>query len=81
MKNPGAYITDGVSPCHFCSALLCSFGPPSRVLAVITWRGGRMKLHDTVGVNCKNGATTENLDAGIKYMGYVCMLDDCASVI
>ena len=31
-------------------------------------RGG-MQLPDAVGVNCKNGATTENQGAGDKYMG------------
>ena len=31
-------------------------------------RGG-MPLHDAVGINCKNGATTENQDAAVKYMG------------
>ena len=31
-------------------------------------RGG-MPLHDTVGINCKKGATTENQGSGVKYMG------------
>ena len=31
-------------------------------------RGG-MPLHDEVGINCKNGATTENKGADVKYMG------------
>ena len=31
-------------------------------------RGG-MPLHDAVGINCKNGATTENQGPGVKYMG------------
>ena len=30
---------------------------------------GRMLLHDAVGINCKNGATTENQGSGVKYMG------------
>ena len=30
-------------------------------------RGG-MPLHDAVGINCKNGATTENQGADVKYM-------------
>ena len=30
---------------------------------------GRMSLHDTVGINCKKGATTENHGSGVKYMG------------
>ena len=31
-------------------------------------RGG-MPLHDAVGINCKQGATTENQGAVVKYMG------------
>ena len=31
-------------------------------------RGG-MPLHDAVGINCKNSATTENQGSGVKYMG------------
>ena len=31
-------------------------------------RGG-MPLHDAVGINCKMGATTENKDSAVKYMG------------
>ena len=39
-----------------------------------------MLFHDAVGINCKKGATTENLGAGVKYMGVgVCWL--LASVI
>ena len=33
-----AYVTERVSCGHFCLAL-CSFGPPSHALVVITWRG------------------------------------------
>ena len=38
VESPGTYVTEWVSRCHFCLAL-CSFRPPSRALAVITWRG------------------------------------------
>ena len=31
-------------------------------------RGG-IPLHDVVGINCKNGATTENEGSGVKYYG------------
>ena len=31
-------------------------------------RGG-MPLHDAVGINCKDGATSEYQDADVKYMG------------
>ena len=29
---------------------------------------GGIPLHDAVGTNCKNGATTENQGAGFKYI-------------
>ena len=38
VESPGTYVTERVSRCHFCLAL-CSFGPPSHALVVITWRG------------------------------------------
>ena len=31
-------------------------------------RGG-MPLHDAVGINCKDGATSEYQDPDVKYMG------------
>ena len=31
---------------------------------------GGMQLHDAVGVNCENCATTENQGARVMYMGY-----------
>ena len=39
-----------------------------------------MPLHDAVGINCKQYATTENQDAGVKYMGYGVDLDGCVCV-
>ena len=30
---------------------------------------GVMPLHDAVGINCKNGATTKYQGADVKYMG------------
>ena len=63
VESPGTYVTELVSRGHFCLAL-CSFGPLSRSLVVITWRGvecGWDKL--------KKGATTENQGAYVKYMG------------
>ena len=48
-------------PVFFRTALPCSSGDHLE-------RGG-MPLHDAVGINCKNGATTENQGAGVKYMG------------
>ena len=38
VESPCTYVTQWVSRCHFCLAL-CSFGPPSRALVIITWRG------------------------------------------
>ena len=43
-------------------------------------RGG-MPLHDAVGINYKRGATTENQDSAVKYMGYGVYLDDCGCVL
>ena len=43
-------------------------------------RGG-IPLHDAVGINSKNGATTENQGSGVKYMGYWVYLDDCVCVL
>ena len=33
-----------------------------------------MPLHDAVGINWKNGATTENQGSGVKYMAKGCIL-------
>ena len=33
-----------------------------------------MQLHDAVGINCENGATTEYQGADVMYLVYV---DDC----
>ena len=35
VKSPGTYVTECVSCSHLCLAL-CSFGPPSRALVIIT---------------------------------------------
>ena len=43
-------------------------------------RGG-IPLHDAVGINCKKGATTENQDSAVKYMGQGVYLDDCVCVL
>ena len=37
VESPGAYVTERFSGGNFCLAL-CSLGPPSRALVVITWR-------------------------------------------
>ena len=49
-ESPCTHVTERVSCGHFCLDL-CSFGPPSRALVVITWRGVRcymMRLESTV---------------------------------
>ena len=65
MESPVAYVTESVSRSYFCLAL-CSFGPLSRALVVITGRG--IPLHDAFRINCEKGATTENQDADVKYI-------------
>ena len=42
---------------------------------------GGMPLHDAVGINCKKGATTENQDSDVNYMGLGMYLDDCVCVL
>ena len=44
----------------FRTALPCSGGYHIK-------RGG-IPLHDAVGINCKKGASNENLGSGVKYM-------------
>ena len=39
-----------------------------------------MPLHDTFGINCKKGATTENEGTDVKYMGQRVYVDDCVCV-
>ena len=66
-ESPGAYLTASftrlllLGPVFFRTALPCSGG--------YHIERGVMPLHDAVGINCKNGATTENQCAGVKYMG------------
>ena len=50
-----------LGPVFFWTALPCSGGYHME-------RGG-MPLHDAVGINCKNGATTENQGSAVKYTG------------
>ena len=40
-----------------------------------------MPLHDAVGINCKNGSTTKNRGADVKYLGYGVYVDDCLCVL
>ena len=45
------------------------FGPPFRGLVIITSsERGEVPLLDSVGINRKKGATTENPGAGVEYM-------------
>ena len=68
VESPGTYVTERVSRGHFFLAQ-CSFGPPSQVFWWFSLGEGRMPLHDAVGINCKQGATTENQSSGVKYVG------------
>ena len=45
-----------------------------------------MPLHDAVGINSKNGVTTENQGSDVKYMGLIRLSDyinskDCVCVL
>ena len=50
-----------LSPVFLWTALPCSSG--------YHLEKGGMTLHNAVGLNCKNGATTENQGAGVKHIG------------
>ena len=52
VESPGTYITECVSRGHFC-LVLCSFGPPSRALVVITWRGEGCRYMMRLGCTVK----------------------------
>ena len=51
----------GLRPVFCRTALPCSGG--------YHLERGRRPFHDAVGINWKNGATTENQGASVKYMG------------
>ena len=58
MSFTGSFL---LGPVFLRTALPCSGGYHMK-------RGG-MPLHDAVGINCKNGANTENQGSAVKYMG------------
>ena len=62
-----------LGPVFFRTALPCS-------VSYHLERGG-MPLHDAVGINCKNGATTEFQGADVKYIGKGVYVDDYVCVI
>ena len=72
VESPGTYVTMIFAwpfllrNVFFRMALLCSGSYQLE-------RCG-MPLHDAVGINCENGATTENQGAVAKYIGKGCML-------
>ena len=68
--QPGEYVDDWVSCGQFCTLPVFFRTPPRALVAYNQERGG-MLLHDTVGMNCQKGATTEYQDAGAKYMDWV----------
>ena len=55
-----------LGPVFFWTPLSCSGG--------YHLQSGGTPLHDAVGMNCKNGATTENQGSDVKYMGKGVML-------
>ena len=57
---------------------LCSLGPPSHALVVYHREWGGIPLHDTVGVNCETGATTDIKAQVPSLWAMWCMLDNCA---
>ena len=57
----------------FCLAL-CYFGTALPFSCGYHLKMGWMPLHDAVRTNCKNGATTENLGAGVNQGAGVCYL-------
>ena len=69
VESPGTYVTELVAyVCErttgnvfFRTTLQCSGG--------YQLDRGEMPLHDAAGINCRNGATTENQGADVKYMG------------
>ena len=67
VESPGTYVTMiftrsfSLGTVFFRTALPCSGG--------YNMESGGMPLHDAVGINCKKGATTENQDSAVKYMG------------
>ena len=52
VETPVTYLTECVSVGHFCLAL-CSFGPLSRALVVITWRGEGCRYMMRLGLTVK----------------------------
>ena len=63
VEGTGTYVTEWVSRCHFAWHCVLLDSPP-----VLSIERGWMPLHDAVGINCKNGATTLNQGSGVKYM-------------
>ena len=68
VASPGTYVTEMsfkrpflLGPVFFRTALTCSGG--------YHLERGVKPLHDTIGINCKKGATTENQGVDFKYMG------------
>ena len=62
VESPGTYVPESflLVPVFFWTALPCSGGYHLET--------GGMLLHDAVGINSKNGATTENKGADVRYM-------------
>ena len=64
MLSPGAYVTMRLTPAIFAWPGVLSDRPP------VLWWLSPGERRDSVGINCKKGATTENQGANVKYMAY-----------
>ena len=80
VESPGAYVTDSVSLGHFCLSL-CSFGPPSHALVLITWRGEGCRYMIRLGQTAKRAQLLKIKALVPSICAKGCMLDDCVCVI
>ena len=80
MESPDAYGDDCILRGHFCGVPVLRTALPLSGDLFTTKRGG-MPLHDGVGINSKNAATTEVKAQQPSIWAKGCMVVDCASVI
>ena len=78
--SSGAYVTEQFSRCNFCMVLF-SFGPPSRALMVITWRGLGCRYIMRLGQTVKRAQLLKIKAQVSSIWAKGCMLDDCVRVI
>ena len=68
MDSPSTHVIECVSRGHFLLGLVF-FRTALPCFGGYHMERGGMPLHDVVGINCKNGTTTENQVSAVKYMG------------